>query len=362
MNTQQTRFARNIEFRLDDIKEALPDFLASRAHMALNDDVHPVAADMVSDGITLADIANRLSGGERGASGVELFRALTTSDFSASLETALAHVVAVDYRRQSAEHAQLVRTIRTPNMKPIDVIDVDMGELEATPAAGGPQRMPVVEITTGASIAPTRFSARFLVSRQLLVNDDVQAVMTAVGQLSAHASRLEASALASVIASNPTMPDGAPFVTTANTTTNTGFDLTSLGEGLALMRTQTTSANNVSNTRPAFLLVPPQLLATALVLVASMTAGNEPPLRVAVNAWLASSSDAFLLADPAAVPAFIRTQPRFFAEGPDLVRTAAIVHTETGEEQHYDGVAFTFSHAFGIGAGSRLGFVKIAGS
>ena len=241
----------DLPFARRDVSEALPDLLLLRAGVPVAEP-HPVA-ERLAEGryrASLPEVAAHLAGYSGPDQAIQR-RALTSSDFGDSLEAALARIIGIDYTRTADEHAPLCYDLPLKGMKAAELPELDLGQLTRTSNTGQPELLALTELQTGATVQPYTFAARFLVSRELLINDDAGVITSAVRQLGAHCGRLEAELLAGQINSNVTLADGDNLITTSNTAGTTGLDVSALDAGMALLRSNTSRANNLLNLRAA---------------------------------------------------------------------------------------------------------------
>jgi hypothetical protein len=287
--------------------------------------------------------------------------ALTGSDFGTDLAAAMTRVLGVDYSRQSEEHLQVVMDLPVKGMRPAALPVIDLGELQKIPGAGGPVPASALDVRVGQTVKPYVWAARFIISRELLISDEIGLLGQIARQLAGHCSRLEAKRIGELLNANGNLSDGAPLIGPSNTSIATGISASALSEALGLLRTRTTPAGSVANLRGRFLLVPPALEGLALVAARELMNGPEARLTVVVNSWLSGKSS-YLLTDPLDAPVFIRSFPEGFEPIPSIERIARIVIPETNEPVHYDGQAFSASTIVGVDAVGRLGVVKLPGA
>lgn len=343
-----------------DVVEAFGDAFLIRAGLPPADP-HPMAREFAHGvrRMSLADFSAVHAGLDMYRAPVADIRAsLNASDFGESLASAMSRVIGIDYSRQSSEHSQVLFDLPVKGMRPATLPVLDLGELQKIPGAGGPINLANLSVSEGGTVRPYIWSARFIVSRELLVNDDLGVISLAARQLGGHCSRLEASRIAALLIANVNLSDGAPLIGAGNSTASVGLTANSLSEGLGLLRTRTTPAGNVANVRGKYLLVPGALEGLALQAANLLCNGNEPRLTVVVNSWLTGNS-CYLLSDPLESPVFVRSYPEGFEPVPTIERVRSIADPETGEPFYFDGQAFRAEHIVGIDAVDRMGIVKI---
>jgi hypothetical protein len=349
-------------YKRADVAEALPDLVMLRGHLPINRELHPLAEALYRgpDKTTMMGIAGNRLGVMPGSDVTAYYRALTSSDFGDSLGTALDRVAGIQYQRQSNNASAVVLDVGGKGYKPTEVPTIDAGELKQVPRAGGPIDLPVVTIGTGNSVTPVEFLVRFLVSRELMISDELGVVAQAVNQLVGQSVRIEGEMLGTLVNTNANLADGSPLITGNNDLSSGGdVDAATLNSALAQLATQAAPSGSLANLSGAILLVAPNVLATAWALVATLASSGQPPIRVVPNSWLTAGT-AYLLADPQESPVFVRSIPDFMEGRPEVVRTNATEMDDDGKVLTYDGQAFLFRHVVGIAAVDRLGIVRLA--
>lgn len=113
-----------------------------------------------------------------------------------------------------------------------------------------------------------------VVTREAILNDDVDSIRRIAPKLAIAAGITINEFVYNLITSNPTMADGTKVfddgVQTAHSNRlTTALSATSLQSAATLLMKQTNSASKRLNLRPAYLLVPPDLLFTAMTLLSS---------------------------------------------------------------------------------------------
>lgn len=200
----------------------------------------------------------------RGMTAVEIAeRALhTTSDFPALMANALNRRLRMAYEEHQPTYRLWARRApNAPNFKAIDVVQISaMPDLLKVNEAG--------EFRYGTasdgkvSYAITTYGRIISLSRQLIVNDDLNALDRAMMGFAAAAARLENRTVYSQLTANAAMPDGtALFHANHGNLANPGSAIsqTSLGAGRARMRKQKGLQSEELNIAPRYLIVPTDL-------------------------------------------------------------------------------------------------------
>ena len=246
---------RTVGFSPGDLSAALADFGLIRAGLMPTELGDPVATICAENDVTLLDILCRINYEPAGQpKHLVVQRALHTGDAAAAFDVMVGRTLAIGYQRAAAPYRPLMFDLPTAGFKPGEVALVDLGDVGAV--TGAIPEQPVISVETGAMTAPTLYTAKFRVSREVIIGDDIGFVASLTSQAGAMGARLEAKALAALIEANPALPDGDNLIVSANTTSATGLDSTSLAEAAGKMLTAATPAGNVAAVRPSFLLTP----------------------------------------------------------------------------------------------------------
>jgi hypothetical protein len=144
----------------------------------------------------------------------------------------------------------------------------------------------------------SRYAAQAVVSEEDLLDDaPVRVLLTLGEQLGAAARRVVGDLVYSLLLANPTLADGTALFATGHANLGTGggsaLDATSLGAGMAAIAAQVQRdvqerAIHV-NGEGRFLVVPPQLAATARSIVRNVTLGDGHDLQVRVESRLGAA-------------------------------------------------------------------------
>lgn len=260
-----------------DIKAALGDYLALRAGVRLAD-ADPFAFAMARTQLgraSLAEIAFSLSG--EAPDMVNLSRAMNSSDFTDAAGKAMTAAAGVAYDTAGAEIEPLLWPIESKAREQVEIPVMDLGELEELPRSGGPGKITLASIDSAVASGAAPFSARFVVSRELILSDRAGLMYRAAAQLGGDSARIKLRQAASEL-------DGAGA--DISSTTATGLDIAAVGEALGTLRSRATPQRDHANLRGEYLLIPPGREAAALALNWSMN--NR--LKIVVDPWLGNDS------------------------------------------------------------------------
>lgn len=222
---------------------------------------------------------------------------LTTVEFSKILANGVSQLLVRTYDKQS-EHTAFCANVEVKNFKPVELPALD-ADLSLEPLAENAEisQAQAEFIAAGATGAALRTFARLvLLSRELVINDQLDGFGRLVASLGASAGRLEARMVAETLVANGVLDDG-----------QTVFDLSGsdkhnnvcpqglqagLGDAFAKLRKQKTSEGQLLNLSAKHLVVAPDLEATARTVIADWGLG----LTVSVLAYLPDGRW-FVLAD-----------------------------------------------------------------
>lgn len=207
---------------------------------------------------------------------------------------------------------------------------------------------------TGESLTLVTHARVLHLSRAAILADDADALNDLARHAAQAALAAEDDLFFASLAANPTLRDGVAFFSAA-THANVGsagvLSATSLGEALALLRSQRSGAGAVMNLEPRYLLAPPvsEVLARSLVRDIELRAGA--PLEVITDAHLPGTVW-YLFAAPERMPAF--------ASGYlSATRLPQLIATP---DFRYDGLAFRVMHDFGVGPFNFRAAVRAPGA
>jgi hypothetical protein len=177
------------------------------------------------------------------------------------------------------------------------------------------------------------YAAGAMITRQAMLNDDVDVLAQIPARFAEAAARLEDwQAHTVVLEGNPVMGDGSALFATAHANLTTGtLSVGSLGSARTKMARQTTTDGDVLDIAGRVLIVPPELSTTAEQVMDSTGRNSrvlgEPPIEVAMTPHLASATQWYLAADPAMLPA---AEMLFLASEPEPQITSRIEFASGG--------------------------------
>lgn len=289
----------------------------------------------------------------------------TSGDFAALLQGAGDRVLRAAYGSYAGGLRQIARQATARDFRAKTRVQLgEAPELERVNEAGEFKRGSMAEAVESYSLAT--FGKIFGLSRQALVNDDLDAFADMSTRLGRAAAEFEAKQLVQLLTSNPTMKaDNKALFHAAHgniAATGSGISVTSLGAARKAMRLQTgLDGKTPIDARARFLVVPAEREAEAEAVLAQIVpakvgdvnpfAGKlelvvEPRLdAISANTW-------YLAADPGAIDtieyAYLDEQP-----GP-------VVETRAGFD--VDGMEFKVRLDFGAGVLDWRGLYRNAGA
>tara|TARA_R100000005_G_scaffold68663_1_gene36595 strand:- start:36293 stop:37354 length:1062 start_codon:yes stop_codon:yes gene_type:complete len=280
----------------DAIREAV---LAQAGAIPLSA-AHPDADRLIERGNLLANWAASYSGRDiAGNHNLAVARGLAQSDFQIDLAGVLQRM-AVRRFRAGQQHRRMASMIEVPNFNSYEFPTVD-SDCRLLPLNDEHHQRDAasIKIFNGVSARVRTYGRSIHVSRQAIVNSQILELHQLFGNIGAHAARLEARALAELIASNPTLADAEPMfhVDHGNLITGT-LGLSGLDAALGALRNQQTPGEEKADLPGAHLLVPANLEATAKSLVHQ----NGLGLEVHSSCWLTTANQWYVLADPSLAP------------------------------------------------------------
>lgn len=346
---------RDLNYSVRDLSEAVPHYLGARFGIAGNGETHPLADDFEAQRITLAEVAKKIGTtveaqkGKTPNSLQAIQAALSTDDFQDILGDSFRRLIHAEYEAVS-DHRLIARVTSARDFRPVTFPRIDL-DLNLANIGQVTEQRHTHAVTTaeGESGAVSSYGARIGVSRQSIVNDDIDLLGAVFRRLGAMASRLEAAEVFGVLENGPTLNDGNPLWNNANRITGAALDKSSLGEAMGMLRRQA-DGQEPGNFRPRYLAVPPEQEANALELTANLS-NQRSPLDVIVNPNI-DAGRWYLFADPSrtAVVALLRLD--------DRAGRPVDVGPIRSDRSDFDGIRFTVHADFGAAPVARVGAVR----
>lgn len=228
-------------------------------------------------GLSLLEMARSLLEAEgtrvRGLSRDELAtRALhTTSDFPAILANVANNTLRDAYETVPRTFSAVARRTTVPDFKPVYRLQLgEAPQFEKVNEAGEFKRGTIGEAKESYRVVP--WGRIVGITRQVLVNDDLDAFTRVPALFGASAATLESDVVWGLITANEAMADGKALFHTAHgnlAATGSALEVTTLAKARRAMAPQTgLDGKTILNVRPAFLVVPTSLELAAEQLLA----------------------------------------------------------------------------------------------
>lgn len=269
---------------------------------------HPGAEDFRETGLTgfaalCLNAAGQNTTGKSRASIVHA--AMTTSDFPELLSASGNKSLVNRFEALTQEHRQICDLGDLVDFKPAKVINTSfLPGLERKLEAG---EITYGAITEGAETYKLATYARgLMLTREMMVNDDLGAFDGLVRAAANSAARLERDLVFGVLTANAAMSDGVALFHATHGNLDTGskaIDAAGLSAARVLMRKQKDSSGGYVMTAPRFIVCPVALESAAESLISALTFRPSSDTEIATPEWirgLIPASDPRLdAADPA---------------------------------------------------------------
>ncbi|SMO61862.1 phage prohead protease, HK97 family [Balnearium lithotrophicum] len=191
-------------------------------------------------------------------------RAMSTSDFKIVLMDAVNKTLLQDYRDIPTTYQKFTRKASASDFKTLHRIRV--GSLPSLKLVKeGVEYRNVTLGEEGESYAIGKYGARFGITLETIINDDLDVFSRIPAQLARSAKRTVEETVYALILQNPKMSDGKPVFDSSHNNLGTAgpIGLDTLKEARTKFRTQKDVDGHYINVMPEFLLVPPTLFTEA---------------------------------------------------------------------------------------------------
>jgi hypothetical protein len=233
----------------------------------------------------------------------------TTASFSYLLGTSMNKRLLKDYQAWPAEWMKFCQIVPIRDFK--QQSRVRFGAFGSLPIVAEDTAYTSVSLTdSAATYVPQKRGNLVTVSREVILNDDLQAVKQIPTKLAVAAAYTLAEFVYGFLSSNANIYDGSALFTTGAPHSNLGASALStaaMQTGVTAMREQTNYAGKRIGLRPRYLVVPPELEWTAMVATKSAGIPGSPNndlntmlgfCQPIVSPQLTSATQWFLIADP----------------------------------------------------------------
>ena len=233
----------------------------------------------------------------------------TTASFSYLLGTSMNKRLLKDYQAWPAEWSKFCTIAPVRDFK--QQSRVRFGAFGSLPIVAEDTAYTAVTLTdSAATYVPQKRGNLVTVSREVIINDDLQAVKQIPTKLAVAAAYTLAEFVYGFLSGNANIYDGSALFTSGAPHSNLGASALStaaMQSGVTAMREQTNYAGKRIGLRPRYLVVPPELEWTAMVATksAGVPGSNNNDINPMlgyvtpiVSPQLSSSTQWFLVADP----------------------------------------------------------------
>ncbi|MBQ0719121.1 MAG: hypothetical protein KBT88_12185 [Gammaproteobacteria bacterium] len=336
--------------KLNDKQEALRDSMLIRAGALNSNLAHPQAKRHLDNNDNLTrSLADSFAPIRSGSSASSITASgLSSSDFKNVFADTLAIISSQSFT-QNMSHRELCSILEMPNFNEHSFPKVGVA-FTLEKRTEGAESKNVINLLPGSGLTSKvdTYSKQIKLSREVLANDEIEAITAHFSAGGTAALRTEKTLAYGLLESNPTLGDSEAMFHTShgNLMTAATFDLAAIGLAVAAMRRQTLQGSSeAADLKARFLVVSPELEAEALAIVHLNGLGLEvvsSPLIGALN-W-------YLLADPSVAPVIGLLLLDKKNRGPEV---AAI-----RPKKAFDGTTFAIRHDAGVVALGRSGAVK----
>ncbi len=233
----------------------------------------------------------------------------TTASFSYLLGTSMNKRLLKDYQAWPAEWLRFCTVVPIRDFK--QQTRVRLGAFGSLPVVAEDTPYSAVTLTdSAATYVPQKRGNLVTISREVIVNDDLQAIKQMPSKLAVAAAYTLAEFVYGFLSSNPNIYDSSALFTTGAPHNNLGTSALStaaMQAGVTAMREQTNYAGKRLGLRPRFLVVPPELEWSAMVVTksAGVPGSNNNDINPMlgyvtpiVSPQLTSTTQWFLVGDP----------------------------------------------------------------
>lgn len=287
-------------------RAAAVDALLLRGQVAVHNP-HPAARDI--QGMSLVQIAETFlshQGHTSGGSPLGTIRAaMTTSDFPYLLSDTAAKALMRGYEFEPASHRIWTRETFARDFKPQSRVALsEAPELLEKGEGSEYQDGRLHDIKRAPNFQLVTYGRILSISRNALVNDDLQAITRLPEAFGASAARKEADVIYGMLIDNPEMLDGNPLFSAAhgNLAVAAGvLNVSTLSAARTSMRRQKGPNGGYLNPVPKYLIVPAELETDALQLVAAEKIETTPSAdqtRTAIAPGLRWVQELVVVVDP----------------------------------------------------------------
>ncbi|GCE28802.1 hypothetical protein KDA_42860 [Dictyobacter alpinus] len=233
----------------------------------------------------------------------------TTASFSYLLGTSMNKRLLKDYQAWPAEWQKFVTIVPIRDFK--QQTRVRLGAFGSLPIVAEDTPYSAITLTdSAATYVPQKRGNLVTISRETILNDDLQAIRQIPAKLAVSAAYTLAEFVYAFLSSNPLIYDAANLFTTGAPHNNMGaaaLSSAAMQNGITAMREQANYAGKRLGLRPRYLVVPPELEWTSMVVTRSAGVPGSPNNDInpmlgyvtpIIAPQLSSATQWFLVGDP----------------------------------------------------------------
>lgn len=242
-----------------EVMAAAPDYFALQMGAEPCRTTHPLAESLSARQIAFAIGAKLRTPSNTEAAMAVVARGLRSADFARLLADGAKNVTVAAYDAAAQEHLQFsgITTVSRLQQEPLPAIDGDL-DLQPLGEFSEIAHGAALVAAGGATAQMSTFGRIVTVSRELVINDQLNALKAVFAAVGAHAAQKEAAIVAATLNGNPKMDDEEDMFSGANTV-KAALDGSALGAAMGMLRNQNSAAGNALNLRAAHLVVAPEL-------------------------------------------------------------------------------------------------------
>lgn len=244
-----------------------------------------------------------------------IVRAIATTDFPNLLNSTVERAIRTTYNAIAPTWKHIAAEKKAKDFRATNGIAVDGSVTFDEIAEGGEYKEALVLKEDTASLKLKTFGRKITITRQAIVNDDLQVFNMLPQMIASGAANFQADKVWGLLTSNAKAPDGvAMFHATHGNLAGSGAVLSAstLNAARVAMYKQKTPAGNQLSINALYLVVPIELEMTALQLVASVQANSTSAVNpfagkytVVVDPRMTSPTAWYLSADPKQVEGLV---------------------------------------------------------
>lgn len=274
----------------EKFRRAATDALLMRSDMTSKPDDKAAPGALELRGFTMTELAReclRYSGKPTSGDGMTMIgRAFTTSDFPAILADVAHKAVLRGAEEANETFAAWVGEANASDFKTHTGVALDsFSSLDLVPEGGEYKYGQTSDRGVPYSVAT--YGKLFAVTRQAVVNDDLNALTTIPALMGRAAMRTVGNIVYDLLLKNDALADGIPLFAAAHknlAANGDTVDVATFGAGVTAMGTHRDGNGAILNLRPAYLIVPIALQAQAFQLLHGQVIGTQAQPNVP-NPW-----------------------------------------------------------------------------